>query len=48
MFETVINLDTNFREASAKGKVIYEVDPDTRGAVEYSLLAKEIVHDENA
>jgi len=47
MFETVINLDTNFREASAKGKVIYEIDPNTRGAVEYSLLAKEIA-DENA
>lgn len=48
MFETVINLDTNFREASAKGKVIYEIDPNSRGAVEYSLLAKEIVHNENA
>lgn len=47
MFETVINLDTNFREASAKGKVIYDVDPNSRGAVEYSLLAKEII-DENA
>lgn len=47
MFETVINLDTNFREASAKGKVIYEIDPNSRGAVEYSLLAKEIAN-ENA
>ncbi len=47
LFETVINLDTNFREASAKGKVIYEIDPNSRGAVEYSLLAKEIA-DENA
>ncbi|WP_461211226.1 ParA family protein [Desulfocurvus sp. DL9XJH121] len=46
-FETVINLDTNFREASAKGKVIYEIDPNSRGAVEYSLLAKEIIN-ENA
>lgn len=47
MFETIINLDTNFREASAKGKVIYEIDSNTRGAVEYSLLAKEIAN-ENA
>lgn len=45
--DTVINLDTNFREASAKGKVIYEIDPSSRGAVEYSLLAKEIAN-ENA
>lgn len=47
LFDTVINLDTNFREASAKGKVIYEIDPNSRGAVEYSLLAKEIAN-ENA
>jgi len=43
MFETVINLDTKFREASARGKVIFEIDPATRGAVEYALLAKEIL-----
>ena len=48
MFETVINLDTNFREASAGGKVIFEIDPNSRGAVEYSILAKEIVAHENA
>ncbi len=48
LFETVINLDTNFREASAKGKVIYEINPDSRGALEYTLLAREIMHDENA
>ena len=47
LFETVINLDTKFREASASGKVIYEVDPGTRGAIEYGLLAKEI-ENENA
>jgi len=45
LFETVINLDTNFREASAKGKVIYEIDPNSRGAVEYMLLAKEITNE---
>ncbi|WP_029893330.1 ParA family protein [Desulfohalovibrio reitneri] len=43
MFNTIINTDTKFREASAKGKVIYDIDPNTRGAVEYSLLAKELM-----
>jgi chromosome partitioning protein len=43
MFETVINLDTKFREASAKGKVIYDIAPNSRGAAEYSALAKEIL-----
>jgi chromosome partitioning protein len=43
LFETVINLDTKFREASAKGKVIFEVAPGSRGAAEYMALAKEIV-----
>lgn len=47
LFETVINMDTKFREASARGKVIFEIDPETRGAIEYKLLAKEIDH-ENA
>jgi len=46
VFDTVINLDTNFREASAKGKVIYEISPKSRGALEYTLLAKEIIKDE--
>jgi chromosome partitioning protein len=43
MFETVICLDTQFREASATGKVIYQVAPHSRGAKEYMELAKEIV-----
>jgi chromosome partitioning protein len=47
LFETVINMDTKFREASASGKVIHQIDPNTRGAIEYGLLAKEIEH-ENA
>jgi chromosome partitioning protein len=42
LFETVINLDTQFREASAMGKVIYEVAPASRGAAEYMALAREI------
>lgn len=47
-FKTVINIDTKFREASAQGRVIYEVAPASRGAKEYLLLAKEIVRDERA
>jgi len=43
MFETVIGMDTQFREASASGKVIYDVAPDSRGAREYMALAKEIL-----
>jgi chromosome partitioning protein len=43
MFETVIGMDTKFREASADGKVIYQVAPDSRGAREYLMLAEEIV-----
>ncbi|GAB6038743.1 ParA family protein [Fundidesulfovibrio butyratiphilus] len=43
MFETVIGLDTQFREASGLGKVIYDVAPDSRGARQYMLLAKEIL-----
>jgi len=43
MFETVIGTDTKFREASADGKVIQEAAPDSRGAREYGLLAREIM-----
>lgn len=43
LFETVIGLDTRFREASADGKVIFDVDPRTRGAREYLLLADELL-----
>lgn len=43
LFETVIGLDTQFREASARGQVIYDVAPESRGAREYMALAKEIV-----
>lgn len=44
IFSTIINMDTKFREASARGKVIFDVDPNCRGAMEYMLLAKEIMH----
>jgi chromosome partitioning protein len=43
MFQTVIGMDTHFREASAQGKVIYEISPESRGAREYEELAKEIL-----
>lgn len=48
VLETVIHFDTKFRESSASGKVIFDVDPTARGAVEYLNLAKEIVRNENA
>ena len=47
VLETVIHFDTKFRESSAGGKVIYEIDPKARGAVEYLQLAKEIMSHEN-
>ena len=43
MFQTVIGMDTRFRDASAQGRVIYDIDPDSRGAREYEELAKEIL-----
>jgi len=43
MFDTVIHVDTKFREACAYGKVIYDIAPATRGAQEYLQLAKEVV-----
>ena len=48
VLESVIHFDTKFRESSAGGKVIFEVDPKARGAVEYMQLAKEIQRYENA
>lgn len=42
LFETVINMDTKFRESSARGRVIHDYAPKSRGALEYLLLAKEI------
>jgi chromosome partitioning protein len=45
MFKTVIETDTQFREASAKGVVIFDVAPHSRGAMQYERLAKEIMGD---
>lgn len=42
MFSTVIGLDTKFREASAEGRVIQDVAPESRGAREYASLALEV------
>ncbi|MDR1360392.1 MAG: ParA family protein [Deltaproteobacteria bacterium] len=42
MFKTVIGMDTHFRDASAQGRVIYELFPESRGAQEYEDLAREI------
>lgn len=43
MFQTIIGVDTRFRDASAMGKVIYDLDPESRGATEYEQLAREIL-----
>ncbi len=43
MFATVIGVDTRFRDASALGKVVYDVDAECRGAKGYAGLAKEVV-----
>ncbi len=43
MFRTVIGMDTRFRDASAQGRVIYEIAPESRGAREYDELAKEML-----
>jgi chromosome partitioning protein len=43
MFETVIGVDTRFRDASALGKVVYERDPHSRGAIAYAQLAEELL-----
>ena len=42
MFKSVIGVDTRFREASAQGRVIYEIG-DSRGGKEYDSVAKEII-----
>ena len=43
MFATVIGMDTRFRDASAQGRVIYEIAPGSRGAREYDELAQELI-----
>ncbi len=43
MFETVIGVDTRFREASALGTSIYTIAPESRGAQAYDALSEEVV-----
>ena len=43
MFNTVIGVDTHFREASAKGCSIFGIDPRSRGAQGYEALADEVL-----
>lgn len=47
VLETVIPLDTKFREASALGRVILEVAPSSKGAMAYMQLAQELTRHEN-
>ncbi len=43
MFETVIGVDTRFREASALGTSVYNIAPDCRGAQSYDELSEEVI-----
>ena len=43
LFTTVIGMDTRFRDASARGRVIYDIAPSSRGAREYEALSEEIL-----
>ena len=43
LFATVIGMDTRFRDASAQGRVIYDIAPSSRGAREYEALSEEIL-----
>ncbi len=42
-FSTIIGMDTHFREASALGCSVFEVDAKSRGAVSYDALADEVL-----
>ncbi len=46
-FKTIIGIDTKFREASARGEIIYNIAPGSRGAKQYLELAREIIAYEN-
>lgn len=48
VFETIIPMDTKFREASGLGKTILEVAPSSRGGQAYRQLARELARYENA
>ncbi len=47
VLESVIPLDTKFREASAMGKDILQVAPSSKGALAYRQLARELTEHEN-
>lgn len=44
LFQTVIGVDTRFRDASAQGRVIYELGAETRGGREYEDVARELLN----
>ncbi|AGW11963.1 ParA family protein [Megalodesulfovibrio gigas] len=46
MFSTIVHMDTKFREASAQGRTVSDAYPESRGALEYQQLAKEIISHE--
>ena len=48
VFESIIPMDTKFREASGLGKTILEVAPSSKGALAYRQLAKELTDHEDA
>lgn len=43
LFTTIIGVDTHFREASALGCTIYDIDAQSRGALSYDALAEEVL-----
>lgn len=43
LFSTIIGVDTRFREASALGCTIYDIDVHSRGALCYDSLAEEVL-----
>ena len=43
LFATIIGVDTHFREASALGCTIYDIDAQSRGALSYDSLAEEVL-----
>ena len=43
LFTTIIGVDTHFREASALGCTIYDIDAQSRGALCYDALAEEVL-----
>lgn len=44
LFQTVIGVDTRFRDASAQGRVVYELGTETRGGREYEEVARELLN----